>query len=134
MLGDGASEIRVTEEELTAFISSSIPSVWGLELLLFLRARQSERWSKAALLKELRASHTLVQQSLATFEAVGLLRRDDEDRWRYEPATPLLDQLCAALEARYRERPLSVIEAIAKAPDDKLRSFADAFRIKGREP
>lgn len=118
--------------DLTAFIRGSVRSVWALELLLFLRQRPSQQWSEEALVRELRASSTLVKQGLATFEAVGLLSRNDDGRWAYAPASPVLDELCQSLERAYRERPVAVVNAIAASPDEKLQTFSDAFRFKGK--
>lgn len=83
-------------------------------------------------MRELRASSTLVKQGLAAFEAVGLLSRNDDGRWAYAPASPVLDELCQSLERAYRERPVAVVNAIATSPDEKLQTFSDAFRFKGK--
>jgi hypothetical protein len=34
------------------------------------------------------------------------------------------------LEAAYAARPLAVIKAILAAPNEKIQTFADAFRVK----
>lgn len=120
------------DSELATFIRGSVRSVWALELLLFLRQRRSRAWSEETLVRELRASRTLVKQGLAAFEAVGLLTRGDDDCWTYVPASQALDDLCQALERAYRERPVTVVNAIAASPDEKLQTFADAFRFKGK--
>jgi len=79
---------------------------------------------------ELRASPTLVTDNLAVFERGGLVVADEEGRFSYRPASPVLASLCDQLEAAYRERPVKVINAIV-APADKLQTLADAFRIRG---
>ena len=65
------------EAEISQFIRIYIPSVWALELLLLLRADPARRWSPAELLKELRASTSLVDENLAHFERQGLALKDD---------------------------------------------------------
>jgi hypothetical protein len=119
------------DDEVAAFIRGSVRSVWALELLLFLRRRRSDRWDEETLVRELRASRTLVRQGLSAFEAAGLLRSED-GFWKYSPASQALDDLCEALEREYRERPVAVVNAIAASPDEKLKTFADAFRFKGK--
>jgi hypothetical protein len=42
----------------------------------------------------------------------------------------MLDSFVAEAQALYAAKPLAVINAIATAPNEKLRIFADAFRLK----
>ncbi len=116
--------------DLQAFIRASIPSVWALELLLVLRREPVRAWTAEALVQEMRASLPLVQQVLATFESAGLIQVD-EAGYAYAPAAPALKSLADQLAAAYRERPVAVVKAILAAPNDKLQSFANAFRFKG---
>jgi len=116
--------------ELQQFIVAYIPSVWALELLLLLRADPARRWSPTDLLKELRASTSLVDENLSHFERHGLALKEDVG-WRFAPASPHLETLAAELAALYRERPMYTIGLIARP--DPLRALADAFRIKRDE-
>jgi hypothetical protein len=121
----------VTESfELQQFIEAYIPSVWALELLLLLRADPARRWSPAELLKELRASTSLVNKNLIHFERHGLAL-NDEAGWHFAPANAHLEALAEALAALYRERPMYTIGLIARP--DPLQSLANAFRIKRDE-
>ena len=47
-----------------------------------------------------------------------------------ERALAVLEELCGRLEAAYRERPVAIINMIAR-PNDPLQSLADAFKFKG---
>ena len=116
--------------ELQQFIVAYIPSVWALELLLLLRADPARLWSPTDLLKELRASTSLVDENLSHFERHGLALKEDVG-WRFAPASPHLETLAAELAALYRERPMYTIGLIARP--DPLRALADAFRIKRDE-
>lgn len=117
------------DQDLLAFLRGSVRSVWGLELLLFMRGHADRAWSTGALVQELRSSETVVHDLLATFDAAGLLRCDAEG-CAYAPASPVVAELCDRLEATYRQRPVAVINAIAAARNEALQSFADAFRLK----
>jgi hypothetical protein len=55
----------------------------------------------------------------------------ENGRYRYAPANPLLEKLCARLDEEYRLRPVTVINAIASSPNDRLHKLANAFRLKG---
>lgn len=120
----------VTDPDLLAFIRGSIRSVWALELLLLMRNRRDRSWTADGLVQELRASTPLVTDVLGAFEAAGLVTRDEEGRYAYAPASAALDHYCDVLDRTYRERPVSVVNAIVTAPNDKLQNFADAFRLK----
>lgn len=119
-------------EELTAFIEAVIPSVWALELLILVRGDSSRAWTPAALVAALRASDRLVADILQAFGRTGLIF-EEGDEVRYAPPPPV-DRLCAELEAAYRQRPVSVVNAIVRQRSGALSTFADAFRLGGKRP
>lgn len=116
--------------DLAAFVREHVRSVWALELLLLLRRDAGSCWQVDDLVRELRASTPLVSTNLQGFERSGLAVRDDEGCYRYAPASPVLDDLCNDLESAYRERPVAIINLIAK-PRDAIQSLADAFKLRG---
>jgi hypothetical protein len=118
-----------TETDLVDFVGRHVRSVWALELLLLLRADPERCWTPAELVRELRASNSLVADNLQRFLASGLVAPEAEC-FRYAPANPVLEDLCAQIAAAYRDRPVAVINMIAK-PRDPLQSLADAFKFKG---
>lgn len=117
--------------ELFEFVNGSIKSVWALELLLLMRAHPDRAWTAEQLVTELRASTPLVSQVLQTFHHAGLVRETDAGHFEYAPASPTLEARCEELERAYRERPVTVINAIVASSNDDLKSFADAFRFRG---
>jgi hypothetical protein len=116
--------------DLAAFVREHVRSVWALELLLALKRSPERCWHVDELVRELRASTTLVSSNLQGFERSGLAIRDDAGCYRYAPASPVLDELAGDLEQAYRERPVATINLIAK-PGDALQSLADAFKFRG---
>jgi hypothetical protein len=116
--------------ELADFIEAAIPSVWALEVLLLLRQPPAAGWRPDSLVAELRASPTLVADCLAGLQRAGVAASDGET-FRYAPVSPTLSALCDELEAAYRERPVAVVNMIAKRRPDPLKGFADSFRLKG---
>jgi hypothetical protein len=119
-----------SDQELLSFVREHIRSVWALELLLLLRRDAERYWEPDSLVRELRASQTLVNDNLQRLADASLVIRVDQGCWRYAPAAPVQDELCAQLEAAYRERPVAVVNMIAK-PADPLQSLADAFKFRG---
>jgi hypothetical protein len=116
--------------DLAAFAREHVRSVWAVELLLILRRDRKRCWPAEALVAELRASTNLVSDILKGFETSGLAVCDDQGCWRYAPAGPVLDELADRLEAAYRERPVAIINLIAKPPDP-IQGLADAFKWRG---
>lgn len=118
-----------TISELERFVRRHIRSVWAVELLILMRRDPARSWTAAELVSELRASMGLVADNLQSFLASGLAVAEG-DGFRYAPATPALAAFCDQLELAYRERPVAVINMIAR-PADPLQSLADAFKFKG---
>ena len=117
-----------TDSDFLSFLKEDVRSVWAVELLLLLRRDPARCWAPADLVRELRASSSLVADNLRRFLASGLVA-PEADCYRYAPASPMLDELCAKLESTYRERPVAVINMIARP--DPLQSLADAFKFRG---
>ena len=116
--------------ELTAFIEGAVPSVWALETLLLLRRAPDSDWAADRIVAELRASPALVTDCLNGLQKAGLVVSQD-GRFHYAPASPTLRDLCDALEAAYRERPVAVVNTITTRRPDPLKGFADSFRFGG---
>lgn len=121
---------RIIQGELLDFVRTSIRSVWTLELLLFMWRSSSGRWTAPQLVQELRASDAIVDDGLASLQAAGLVSPEAGGAFRYAPASSHLDRLVGQLAQFYRERPMAVTKAIFSNPNDKLQSFADAFKLK----
>jgi len=119
----------VAEDELYIFIQQSIGSVWTLELLLLLRGHELHDWQQAELVRELRSSDTIVHDGLKRLSRLGLIVENREGQ-RYQPATPVLRRLVDDVAKLYAAKPVSVVRAITSVPDERLRIFSDAFRLK----
>lgn len=119
------------ENQLLDFVRFSIRSVWNVELLLRLCDSSPRTWTVDELVRELRASAAIVNEGLRTLEVSGLVVAESGGTaWRYSPASPQFDQLARELKTLYRERPTAVAEALFSTRDDRLRSFAEAFRLR----
>lgn len=116
--------------DLAVFVREHLRSVWAVELLLLLRRDRERCWASGQLVAELRASTNLVNDNLAAFERSGLAVQDDAQCWRYAPVNPALDVLAGELERAYRERPVAIVNLIAR-PADPIQGLADAFKWRG---
>jgi DNA-binding IclR family transcriptional regulator len=120
----------VTDEQILAFLRANIRSLWTLELLLLLARERGKAWLPSDLVREMRSSAVAVDEALRNLQRVGLVAADTDNRYRYAPASAELDALASGIAQAYATRPTAVVKAIVTAPDDKLRIFADAFRLK----
>jgi hypothetical protein len=96
-----------------------------------LLARDRDRaWHPNELVREMRSSAVAVGEALRDLQKAGLAASDADNLYRYSPASPELEALARGVEQMYSARPTAVVKAIVTAPDDKLRIFADAFKLK----
>lgn len=112
------------------FIRDSIRSVWELELLLLMRRTPERSWDAGMLERELRSSRMLTAAALLSLTRAGLVAEDPPGHYRYRPASPQLDLVADELEQAYAQTPAAVMQAIWSAPNSKIQTFADAFRLK----
>ncbi|HJU16060.1 MAG TPA: hypothetical protein VJ770_06290 [Stellaceae bacterium] len=120
----------MTEEAVLSFVKGAIKSAWPLELLLLMQKQPETAWRVRELVRELRASTGAVEESLATLIAAGLVATRETGVYTYAPKTPALAELVAALVDLYSRKPITVMNAIFSSPNDKIRSFSDAFLLK----
>jgi hypothetical protein len=104
--------------------------VWNIEILLALFGTPTRAWTAADLVRELRASDFIVTQGTQGLQEAGLVVAEADGAFRYAPASTDLDRKVQELERIYRERPSVVTKTLFAPPEDKLQTFADAFRLK----
>jgi len=112
------------------FIAATFRSIWALELLLYLRSEGEVAHSREELVKQLRASDAVVETSIGSLIAAGLVL-EEEGKVRYAPASADLDDQVLATEKMYRARPDAVRRLIISGSIGGFAAFADAFRLKG---
>lgn len=117
-------------QELAAFIRGHFPSVWTLELLLFLKNDPSEVWRNERLVQALRASAAIVTKSIEVLLAGGLVVSDSEDRVQYAPASDSLRQLVDETQLLYARKPDAVRRLIISSAVAGLSAFSDSFRLR----
>lgn len=117
------------EKDLAEFLQDSFGSVWSLEILLVLHRQPERVWTAEDLITELRSSQVVVQQGIDNLLAAGLIVAEDGGAVRYGPASAGQDALVRRLEDAYRVKPAAVRRLIIQSPAEKLRTFADAFKI-----
>ena len=80
--------------------------------------------------RELRIAAASAEDRLCDLTRRGMLQPTDEQNYRYAPRERRLDEAVGALASAYSERRVSVINLIFSKPTDRIRTFADAFRVR----
>jgi hypothetical protein len=121
-------------EEVRQLIRTSVPTLDSLELLVFL-ARGADRPLTAPEivdgLRPTEIAEAAVAETLALLVSRGLLVEGEGQRFAFRPASPGLESAVRGLVKAYDERPVTLIRQVYTiAASQKIRSFADAFRLK----
>jgi hypothetical protein len=120
-------------DDARRFLQATAKSVWALELMLLLRRDAGRTWRAEELIQETRSSDLVVREGLANLIQAGLLVEEAEGFFRYRPATQVLDGWVAEIETAYDRSPSVLIREIFSAPDNKIQTLADAFRLRGKD-
>ena len=82
------------------------------------------------LVRELRSSETAVMEALSRMNRAGLVAQNSDGRFAFAPVSARHEQLAAEIEKAYNSTPMSVVKAIIALPEEKLRAFSAAFKLK----
>lgn len=119
-------------DDVQTFLRLHIPSVMQLEVLLHLRAAAGRPCAPIQISRQVGGSVDAAIGCLTALERAGLVERVDDEHdlcYRYAP-TPELRPQVDAVAGAYARRKVAVISYVFSQPDDALRSFSDAFRIR----
>jgi hypothetical protein len=120
-------------EELRSFIREMIPTIDAAELLVMLALNSERAYSVQEAVEAMQPTAVTApaaRRYLMHFHAQGLVAPRDGEAYQYSPGSPELDEAVRALARVYNARPVTLVRMIYAPKDEKIRSFADAFRIK----
>lgn len=121
--------------EIRQFIAQQIESVAQLEALLLLRRDPQKSWNAEELARHLYLSDNMCLSMLDELERRRYVVRDaDGKTFKYAATNPEGDALLGSLADLYAERRVAVISEIYSNPLTKVKTFADAFRLRKDEP
>jgi hypothetical protein len=120
-------------DEICGFLQRCVANVDAVELLLMLAKNPERPWAIAELQAQLAPSSIVtdadVQRFVDGLQQCDLVARDADKRVRYRPS-PAHDAHVATLARLYIERPVTLFRVIYALRDSKLRTFADAFKLR----
>lgn len=115
--------------DIKRLLTEQIDSVNQLEVLLVFFNNKSRSWNANTMSHELRSHETITKHQLQKLCEDGFLKDTGNGEYTYAP-TEELDQKVELLNVTYKEMPVAVIAFIYEKPTDKLKGFADAFKLK----
>ena len=118
-------------DDFCRFLQSSLPTVEAAELLLLLAGDPGAAWRPKQAAERLPAmSEAAAAKILQSFHASGLTLAGVDETYQYRPASEALKAHVEMLAKAWEERPVTLIRIIYALRDSKIRSFADAFRMR----
>jgi hypothetical protein len=120
--------------DLKAFVFACVDSVEQMEILAVLHG-STVALTTHAVATRLGLSPAAARHHLEVLTARGLLRIDvgDEARFSYAPRSPTLRTFSDQLVAVYGSSRTAVLRVIAQNAKGSLKSFADAFKLRGND-
>ncbi len=117
--------------DIKQFIADYIDTIAQLELLLLLRSEPAKAWTAEEAGSALYAASDVIALQMADLQSKRLLEAGGkENTFVYRPANGELARLVDGLANLYKDRRVAVVTAVYTKPVDKIRSFADAFRLR----
>jgi len=119
-------------EEVRSFLLQHVDSVEKLEVLLLVRSQPDRDWTADQIAAELRTDPRSARLRLDDLRGSGLVAAGEAGA-RYLPRTPALARAVEATASAYRTHRVAVVTLIFSRPTERIRSFADAFRLRKEE-
>jgi DNA-binding IclR family transcriptional regulator len=118
-------------EDAKAFLTLRIESPEFLDVLELFRAAGERSWTPAQVAQAVGLDEVTVSRALVGLRQGGILKVsiDQDLHYTYQPS-PAAAEAIDALLTGYHEDPRQVMELLATRPREKLRLFANAFRIR----
>jgi DNA-binding IclR family transcriptional regulator len=130
-----AMEKQNISETLKSFIREQIQTVSRLEVLLLLHQHRPRAVSAGEVANGLGFDQDSVEAQLAALEAIGLVIHSDsrKTRYKYYPRNASFGALVDHLAMNYATQRVSILSLLMSEHPDRIRLFAEAFRIIRRK-
>lgn len=108
-----------------------------VELVVLVFAKdESAGWTVEAAAREVKSTPVATRARLDDLVNGGLLECEETpegDVYRFAPRSAAFRRAVTDLRTMYSSRPVTLVRAIYERPPSAVRSFADAFRLRGKE-
>jgi hypothetical protein len=116
--------------DVRSFIAEHVDSVVQLEVLLLVHAQHEREWSADDVSNALRINRMWAEEQLANLARRGIVVCTDKPCITYRYVSGRFDATVTKLAQAYNDRRVTIISIISSKPVDKIRTFADAFRLR----
>ena len=118
-------------EGLKRFIREQIQTLARLEVLLLLHHHQPRALTLAEMSNELGFEHDAVEAQLAALEAIELVTHSNTEhfKYKYHPNNAAVGSMVDQLAVSYGTHRVPILSMILSEHPDRVRLFAEAFRI-----
>jgi hypothetical protein len=120
----------LNEEEVLAFVHTEIGSIGAVELLIFFKTHPNQGWGIEDLVLSLRSSSMAIAQAINRLHGAGFIREQSPGAFKFEPRTSAHLEIADAIASLSAQKPMKLARAIAELPNEKLRNFSDAFKLR----
>jgi hypothetical protein len=121
-------------DDVRRLVETSIPTIEALEIMLLLARDPGQEWQPRAIPQLVHPSHVTeeqVREYLKLLASQGIMTTRDNGSFVFAPGRPELARAVEGLIVAYHQRPVTLIRTLyALADTRKVRSFADAFRLR----
>jgi hypothetical protein len=127
----GVMGTQYISEGLKRFIREQIQTVSRLEVLLLLHHHQPQALSLAEVAGELGVEDETAADQLAALEAMELVIHSPTEQLKYEyrPHNAAVGSIVDQLAASYCKQRVPILSMILSEHPDRVRLFAEAFRM-----
>jgi len=125
--------VDLIPHEVLRFIDDHVESIEQLEILRLLGEAGATPWNVADLTQASQTRPDAIQAHLARLEAHGLLKTETHENavlCRLAPTSAALAERVQELLRAYKEHPVTLIRWVYSRKDDRLKAFAEAFRLR----
>lgn len=114
------------------YLYSRIETIERLRVLL-LMYKEPVKWTVEMLSSRLYISSEKIQAELQVLRSQGVVLESGGESYQYNPNTPENHRVEELVQFD-SEKPVTLINLIYDKPADPLKKFADAFKLKKKEP
>ena len=116
-------------KELKRFIRERIQTVPRLEVLLLLHQHRHGALTLAEVEEELGLENGAAEEQLIALESNDLIVQTKECRYKYQPLSSSAESMVDQLAANYAKQRVPILSMILSEHDDRIRVFAEAFKV-----
>ena len=111
-------------------LTNHIESVAQLEVLFLFLKNKETKWSVSQISKELRSSDASAAKQVTLLLRSGFIKAAEDNCYVYSPVTEKIRDSVDNLYDVFQIKQVAVISFLYDKPNDKLKGFADAFKLR----